>query len=225
VSVRWEPSPRRRRRNLLLLAGLLPSLVALAVAGALLLMLARQEAGVAATQRGAHDAARGHFAGNRWFGTVEHWVAPFNEGVATFRAGDHADALADFQAALPDVPPEQECLVRHNIAVTREVLGDAAGRDRAMDDYRAGREALARGRCLERAAGEAPSSAALDARLEQKIEQLLAQLEREEEAALTPGERSRQERLEEREQRAREREQRARDRDAGNPEDDGGYGW
>jgi hypothetical protein len=65
----------------------------------------------------------------------------------------------------------------------------------------------------------------LHARLEQKIEQLLAQLEREEEAALTPGERSRQERLEEREQRAREREQRARDRDAGNPEDDGGYGW
>lgn len=257
MSARWEASPRRRRRNVLLLAGLLPTIMALVVATALLVMLARQSSGVAASQRGDHDLARERFAANRWFGTVERWVAPYNEGVATFRDGSYGDALADFQVALRDVPHEHECLVLHNIAVTRERLGDVEARrdaDDAMDEYRAGREVLADGPCLdpqvddvieddpEAATAEEGGSpedltegltsatTRLDAELVEKIQELLASREETERAALSPREREAADRLEEVESRAAEREQRARARaSAGSgsqsePPDET-YGW
>jgi hypothetical protein len=241
VTARWQASPRRRRRDLLLLAGLAPSLVGLLVAVVLLVMLGRQAAGVAATGEGRHHEARQWFAQNRWFGTVEHWVAPYNEGVASFRAGDPGEALADFVAALRDVPPEHECLVRHNIALTREVIGDEAtgSAEAAMDDYRAGREALSQGGCEDRVPGAdepraaladgttdlAAASAAVDARLEQKILALLAEQERLESADLTEEQRERRRRLEEQEQRAQEREQRRQDRADEQQEQPEQYGW
>jgi len=230
VTGRWESSPRRQRRNLLLLAGLVPSVVATAVALALLLMLARQAAGEAATGRGEHETARGSFAANRWFATVEHWIAAYNEGVASFRAGRYDDALTNFSAALRKVPLDQECLVLHNIAVTRERLGDvaAAAETPAMGLYRSGREALVTGRCLEREDGPpglVEESRLLDERLVAKIHDLIEQREREELARLTPPERERAVELEMRDDAAARREHRVKDYQDGRADPEEDYGW
>jgi len=231
VSRRWEPSPRRPRRNLLLLAGLVPSVVATAVALALLLMLARQAAGEAATARGQHDAAAQSFAANRWFATVEHWVAPYNEGVASFRAERYEAALSHFAAALRQAPPERECLVRHNLAVTRERLGDVeqAGSDtRALELYRTAREALLTGDCLERDDGPPAlreESRQLDERLVDKIEGVLAEQERDDLARLPPPERKRAEELEVRDELAARREQRLKDYQESRGPSGEEYGW
>ncbi len=141
---------RSRRRNRLLLAGLLPSLVALLVAGSLLLTLHRNDTGLVAYGGGEFDQARTSFAANRWFGQVEPWVAPFNEGDAHFFLGEYESAVQDFQSALLVVPLEYECRVRLNIALARERIGDAApdpASARAERAWRDARDALAAGDC------------------------------------------------------------------------------
>jgi len=216
VTGTWTPSPRRRRRNLLLLAGLLPSLIATVVAVALLLMLHRQSAGVGAEHRGEHEAGRAQFAANRWFGTVEHWVAPYNEGVATFGTGRYDDALADFEAALDLAPPERQCLVLHNIAVTQERMGDDDATT-AVAYYRSGRATLTERRCLEQSRDLSlrESSEALDDRLRTKILRTLATQEQEELARLTWLQRTRLERAEQLDLQAEAREQALREEAAG----------
>lgn len=205
--------PRRRRRNRLLLAGLLPSIVALLVAGHLVLLAERNDAGLRDFADGDFDAALGRFAANRWPGVVEPWVAPFNEGDAHYRSGDYARALGAFLDALPDVPPEHECAVRLNVALTRERLGDA-GPDPASaeteESWRAGRDALAGGRCTELASetdpGLARDASDTDARLAAKLAALFVLRETAWREGLDPAQRRRVEHLEEQNRRARERE-------------------
>lgn len=208
--------PRRRRRNRLLLAGLLPSILASLVAGHLVLLAERNDAGLRDFADGDFDAALGRFAANRWPGVVEPWVAPFNEGDAHYRAGDYARALGDFRDALRDVPPEHECEVRLNIALTRERIGDA-GPDPASteteESWRAGRDALAGGRCTELASetdpGLAQDASDTDARLAAKLAALFVLRETASLQGLDPAERRRVEHLEEQNRRAQEREARA----------------
>ena len=216
MSGTWVASPRRRRRNLLLLAGLVPSLIAVLVAVALLVMLQRQAAGVAAERRGAHESGRVHFAANRWFGTVEHWVAPYNEGVATFGTGAYADALADFQVALDLAPVDRQCLVLHNIAVTQEAIGDH-DRGSAVSHYRRGRSTLGEEHCLVRADVDRVlrrSSLLLDTRLRDKIAQTLAEQARADLAARSRIEQDRIHRAEQLGARAERREQALQDEQA-----------
>lgn len=220
MSRSWVPSPRRRRRNVLLLAGLVPSLIAVLVGSALLLMLVRGNLGLAATAHGDQDAAVDHFAANRWFGTVEHWVAPYDEGVASYRADAYDAALAAFLAALHDVPDDQECRVLDNIAATQERLGDHGVQARdpeAITRYQRGREALAAGRCLERDdqdPGIVPRAAGLDARLQQKIADLLARRQREEQATQSTRQQRQAAALEHADQQAQAREERIQERKA-----------
>lgn len=146
--------PRRRRRNRLLLAGLLPSFVTLAVALALLLTLHRNDTGLASYRDGEFAGARADFSANRWFAAVEPWVAPFNEGDAHYFLGEYESAVEDFRAALLVVPVEYECRVRLNIALARERIGDAAPDPtsaRAEKAWRDARDALAAGDCTVRA--------------------------------------------------------------------------
>ena len=118
--------PRTRRRTLLYLVGAVPSLLALLLALRIGLLLQQDGQGQEAYDAGAFAEARQAFAGNGVLVPVERWVAPFNEGDARFRLGDHAGAAESFEVALPLAPPERDCAVRLNLALALEALGDTA---------------------------------------------------------------------------------------------------
>jgi hypothetical protein len=244
-SARWRPSPRRQRRDQLLLAGLVPSLAALLVAVLLLSGLVRNERGLAAWAAGEEERARDLFAANRWAGMIEPWVAAFNEGGGHYAAGEYAAAVADLRAALRDVPAERECLVRLNLALARERLGDQR-RERGHHDtaaraaeelWRDARDALAGGRCttapVPRADGDDPDRPAwlrhaqeTDARLAVKVE--ASQRRRLDRllAGLPPEQQRRARELEEVNQEAAETEAKDPPAPATGPEGDGStYSW
>lgn len=101
-----QPSHRRRR---LLLWSALPVLPALALAARLL---------AAAWFGGQAAAAFANF--------LEPHKAPFAAGDALVLRGDYPGARAAFETALAGAPPEDECRVRVNLALSIERLGDAA---------------------------------------------------------------------------------------------------
>ncbi|MEV7428680.1 hypothetical protein AB0N29_03610 [Nocardioides sp. NPDC092400] len=232
-SRRWRPSPRRARRDQLLLAGAVPSLAALVVALVLLTLVVRNDLGAAAYDEGDHESARERFAANRWLRLVEPWVAPLNEGDAHHRLGEYADAVDDFTVALRDAPTAWVCPIRLNLALAWERLGDeraaaddadsggaeeargAAARD-AEDAWRTGRTALADGRCTElvddptvdwRRADAQEADERLSDKVTASVEESAARLEEE----LSAEELARLRELERQQARAREREARIRE--------------
>lgn len=232
----WEASPRRRRRNQLLLAGLFPSLAALLVAALLLSSLVRNERGLAAYGDGDARTARGLFADSRWPGMVEPWKAAFNEGDAHYRLAQPESAVADFRAALRDVPLEHECLVRLNIALARERIGDELGRDQdtargAEEAWRDARDALAGGRCTEPPGQQDDGvvrerAGRTDQRLERKIEASQAERVRQLTEDLSVAEQRRVRELEEANRRAAETEAKDPSPPRGQDEEDGPtYSW
>ncbi|WP_296605223.1 hypothetical protein [Nocardioides sp.] len=222
---------RRRGRNELLLIGLVPSLIALAVAVVLIVTLGRDAMGRAASARGDQERAQSLFAANRWIGAIEPWVAPYNEGVAALRGEDYEAALAGLSAALRDVPAEEECRVVLNIAITLERMGDRAvssGEDAtALDDYRRGREVIAAERCASRigvAEGVVDDLKEVDDRLAAKAGALLDRQEQDIAEDLSPAERHRLARAQADDERAERLEQRLVDPPVSTP-GGAGYGW
>ena len=142
-----QDEQRRRRRRALYLVGLLPSLLLLLLSGRILLALHDESAGLAAYDAGRFDEARRHFAANRVLNPIEPWIAPFDEGDARYRLADFAGAVAAFEAALQRVPDRYECLVRVNLALAHEAVGDKAlksgDRQAATDAWEEGKAALA----------------------------------------------------------------------------------
>ncbi|TDT80486.1 hypothetical protein DFO47_104386 [Arthrobacter sp. AG258] len=116
--------PVRRRR--LLLWSLLPVLLALCVAAKLLsLGVLAEHAAVryAAGDAAGVDAAAG---GLGVANVVEPHKAPFAAGGAAVLRGDYGAARTDFETALRTVPAGSgdECLIRVNLALVIERLGD-----------------------------------------------------------------------------------------------------
>lgn len=120
---------RRRVRRVLLLASLPLVVVALALCGKLLGMyaFAHQAASAYAQQdyAGTVQAARGQLPLN-WF---EPYKAPFNLGVGLADGGDLAGARAAFEESLALAGGLEQCVVRVNLAIVLERIGDAALRD------------------------------------------------------------------------------------------------
>lgn len=229
---RWQASPRRARRNQLLLAGAVPSATASVVAGVLVVLLVRNELGTAAYDADRHESAQEHYSANRWLGLVEPWIAPLNEGDAHHRLGEYDAAVDDFTAALRDAPPAWVCPIRLNLALAWEHLGDerAAERDGgdaaaeesardAEDAWRTGRTALADGRCTElvddpTVEWRQEDAEEVDDRLTDKVSESIEESSTRLEEELTPEERARLRELERQQDLAREREARIRDRQA-----------
>lgn len=165
------------RRRVLYLAGLLPLLLVVLYATKVAVMLSHDGDGRGAFDATDFDDAAAEFAGNRSLNVLEPWVAAFDEGTAHHAAGDLDAAVADYTAALADVPAEEECTVRIDLALAQEALGDAAlempDRDAALDAWRAGVDALEDGGCPEhsgRGADQTADAKAVDERLRHKIE-------------------------------------------------------
>jgi hypothetical protein len=172
-----RPAERRRLRVALLLAGVLPALVAVAFLVKVVVMLSHDGDGRALFDEDDYSAAAGEFAANDRLNWFEPWIAPFDEGAARHADGELEAAIGLYDEALEDVPVEEECTVRINQALAYETLGDqaaeAADSELAMEQWQAGIATLAAGDCpLDSGRGEDQTrdAAAVDQRLRDKLE-------------------------------------------------------
>ncbi|HYG92630.1 MAG TPA: hypothetical protein VD859_03510 [Nocardioides sp.] len=186
-------TPLRRR---LLLAGLLPAVLALLLAAKVGLMLVNDSAGRGAFDDGDHAAAAEEFAANQRLNLFQSWLAHFDEGAALHAGGDPDAAVDAYADALGSVPDEHQCLVRVNLALALEARGDAARRDgdaaAAREDWQAGVDALEEGGCrtedrgnrdagAEQPDGRTLAERAADARfVDRRLQEKLASAEPEE---------------------------------------------
>ncbi|UMG93450.1 hypothetical protein [Nocardioides sp. TF02-7] len=217
----------RTLRRVLLLLGVLPALLAVAFAVKVGVMLDHDRDGRGLFGDGDHAAAAAEFGANDRLNLLEPWVARFDEGAALHADGRPEEAIGRYEAALADVPVEEECTVRINLALAHETLGDAAAADEqgaatAAEHWQAGIDVLAEGGCPEesgRGEEQTADAAEVDRRLREKLQQ---QEQEERERNRDPQDqrdrqRDRQQEREERErqqreQRQQEREQRERER-------------
>ncbi|WP_193605934.1 hypothetical protein [Nocardioides dongkuii] len=137
---------RTRVRNRLYLIGLLPAVLMLAVSGRVGVLLVQQSSGLSGFEDKQYAEARDDFRANQAVAPFERWVAPFNEGAAEHREKDWPGAIASYEDALAHAPQEWECVVRNNLALAHEAVGDAAlkraGRSDAEAAWSLGRTAL-----------------------------------------------------------------------------------
>jgi hypothetical protein len=127
----------RRRRRFLLLWSALPVLLALCFSVKLLsLGIFAGEAGRAFDAQDA-GAASSASAGLRAANFIETHKAAFAEGDSLVLAGDFAGARQRFEEALDMTGPRDECVIRVNLVLSIERLGDA--RLQAEDPTAAGR--------------------------------------------------------------------------------------
>ena len=146
----------RKRRRRLLWWSALPALVVLCLSGKLLSvgMLADTAARsfAAGDSGGVTDAA----AGLRIANFFEPHKAPFAEGDGLFLAGDFAAARQRFEEAQSLAGTADECVVRVNLALTIEHLGDAEAK---TGDQAAAARLFAEGVAVVEAAPEGCSGA------------------------------------------------------------------
>ena len=120
-----SPGNRLQRRRRLLWWSLLPVLLILCLAAKLLSVgMFGGNAGRsfdAGDSRAVADAA----AGLRIANFTEPHKAPFAEGDGLFLAGDYAGSRRSFEEALLLAGQTDECLIRVNLALSVERLGDA----------------------------------------------------------------------------------------------------
>jgi tetratricopeptide (TPR) repeat protein len=142
---------RLRVRRRLLVLGLLPLLLALALCLKVGVMLGFDERGRSAFAEGRFEDAGDAFGVNERLNLFEPWVSRFDEGTADYALADFASARTLLESALLVVPDHAQCLVRVNLALTLEGLGDAdladGRRDRAETSWREGIAVLDEGGC------------------------------------------------------------------------------
>ncbi|MDI3195087.1 hypothetical protein QK290_11675 [Pseudarthrobacter sp. AL07] len=142
---------RRERRRRLLWWSALPALLILCLAAKLLsvgiLADTAARSFAAGDSGGVADAA----AGLRMANFVEPQKAPFAEGDGLFLAGDFAAARQRFEEALSLAGTADECVVRVNLALTIERLGDAQA---TAEDPTAAARLFAEGVAVVKAAPE-----------------------------------------------------------------------
>jgi hypothetical protein len=178
------------------------------------------------------------FAHNSTFNYLERWVAPYNEGTARYRLDDFTGALQLLEEALDAVPPERECLVRINLALAHESVGDAADArgdaPAAAEEWREGIAVLSEGGCLEPDRADnagARDARAVDGRLRAKLEEPDLSSDPETDAPESRDQaraNALQDRTERAERQRRRSEQRRQDREDEKPAHDGAvptYAW
>ena len=208
---------RSRVRMILVLAGILPTLVAVAFAGKVITMLSHDRDGRSRFDDAEYVAAADEFSANGSINWFESWVTAFDEGTARHADDDLEGALSLYEKALEDVPAEEECTVRINAALAHETLGDAAAEaDRAEEataQWQAGLEVLADGDCptdAGRGEEQTEEAATVDQRLRDKLQQQQQQ-QQEPQDPQDPQDQQDQQEQRERERKERELEERNND--------------
>ncbi|MCO4257050.1 hypothetical protein NG701_06860 [Pseudarthrobacter sp. HLT3-5] len=188
-----EPAPpvtsrdRRERRRRLLWWSMLPALLVLCLSAKLLsvgiLADTAARSFAAGDSGGVADAAGGLRTAN----FIEPHKAPFAEGDGLFLAGDFAAARQRFEEALSLAGTADECVVRVNLALTIERLGDAEAK---TEDPTAAARLFAEGVAVVEAAPEgcfdaraASADSGTDADAAEKLEQAAERLQQKADAA------------------------------------------
>lgn len=140
---------RRRWRRRLVIAGLLPLLLALLLAGKVSSMLVLNAVGRATYSDGELTAAERAFGATSHLNWFEPWVAHFDHGTALYGSGRPREAALAFDRSLGLVPLAHECRVRVNLALSWEAVGDTTVPDgaRATEAWDRARLALAGSDC------------------------------------------------------------------------------
>ncbi len=219
---------RTRLRMILVLAGILPTLVALLFAVKVVAMLSHDRDGRGQFDDADYLAAADEFSANDSVNWFEPWISAFDEGTARHAEGDLEGALERYAAALEDVPAEEECTVRINMALADETLGDTAleegDADEATGWWQAGIDALAEGDCPTdsgRGQDQTQDAADVDQRLRDKLQQQQQQEEQQQQQQQQDDEeQTPEERREQREQERKERKLEERNNDAIEQEQD-----
>ncbi|MGM9470852.1 hypothetical protein ACS5PJ_02465 [Pseudarthrobacter sp. YS3] len=151
-----EPGDRKRRQRRLLLWSALPAAVVLCLSAKLLslgILAGAADRGFAAGAAGAvADAAAGLDIAN----FIEPHKAPFADGDSLVLAGDFAGARERFEEALPLAGSTDGCLIRVNLVLSIEHLGDARA---AAEDTTAAARLFAEGLAVVESAPEGCFSA------------------------------------------------------------------
>jgi len=146
-----EPGERTPVRRRLLLWSALPAAVVLCLSAKLLslgILSAAADRGFAAGDAGAvADAAAGLNIAN----FIEPHKAPFADGDGLVLAGDFAGARLRFEQALPLADPADGCVIRVNLVLSVEHLGDERA---AAEDTTAAARLFAEGLAVVDAAPE-----------------------------------------------------------------------
>lgn len=171
---------RETMRKRLFVAGALPAVLVLAYLLKVTLMLSHNGDGRDRFAQESYGAAADELEANQSLDLFEPWVTAFDEGAARHAAGQLDTAIALYSDALADVPAEQECTVRINLALAHEAAGGALmtqkrpDRAAAEKSWQAGVDALAAGGCPEDSPGGADQTAdakAVDDRLQKLLDQ------------------------------------------------------
>lgn len=170
---------REALRRRLYLVGAVPALLVLALTVKVLLMLSHNGEGRDRFSEDAYGAAADEFGANQTLDLFEPWVTAFDEGAARHADGELDTAIALYADALEDVPAEEECTVRINLALAHEAVGGALmtqklpDRDAAEKAWQAGVDVLAEGGCPEdagRGADQTADAKAVDDRLRKLLD-------------------------------------------------------
>ena len=116
---------RLQRRRRLLWWSVLPVLLVLCLAAKLLSLGVLAGNAARAFEAGDSSAVADAAAGLRIANFAEPHKAPFAEGDGLFLAGDFAAARQRFEEALPLAPQADHCVIRVNLVLSIERLGDA----------------------------------------------------------------------------------------------------
>jgi tetratricopeptide (TPR) repeat protein len=146
-------NPRTARRNQLFAFGAVPALLVLLLALDVGLQVKANHDGRSAYDDKAYADAERAFLDAAGVDLPESWVRSFNAGAAAYQEGQYADAVAQFESALGDAPDDRECMVRVNLALTHEELGDQLRKQgkpkQSLEEFGAGRTALDKGGCAD----------------------------------------------------------------------------
>ncbi|MHA7296824.1 hypothetical protein [Pseudarthrobacter sp. MDT3-1] len=116
---------RRERRRRLWWWSALPALLVLCLAAKMLSVGILADTAARSFAAGDSGSVADAAGGLRTANFIEPHKAPFAEGDGLFLAGDFAGARQRFEEALSLAGPADECVVRVNLALTIERLGDA----------------------------------------------------------------------------------------------------
>jgi tetratricopeptide (TPR) repeat protein len=176
-SIAW-PS-KRRMRLVLVLAGVVPALLAFGLLLKVGVMMTHDRDGREEFDDEAYTAAAEEFAANDRLNWFEPWISPFDEGAALHADERYDAAVERYREALDSVPAAEECTVRINLALAHEALGDIAlappeDSEEARAQWQEGIDVLAEGECPTdsgRGEEQTEQAAAVDQRLRDKLEQ------------------------------------------------------
>lgn len=146
-------NPRIARRNQLFAFGIVPTVVVLLLALDVGLQFKANHDGRAAYDHKEYADAEQTFLDAAGVDLPESWVQPFNAGAAAYQDGQYDDAVAHFDSALADAPDDRECIVRVNLALTHEALGDQlrrqGSRRKSVEEFGEGRTTLEGSGCAD----------------------------------------------------------------------------